>query len=136
MKKIVSLILSTFVVVLFADEIDDMVAKINTKRDSKIPKEEFVSISSPMPKLIIENNESNSSLNANAKVVSTDNLVLKGIMNNSAFINEHWVKIGEKIGKFKIVDIMDDSVYLKDGNRSKLIFFKQKNGKIKITVGR
>ena len=136
MKKIVSLILSTFVVVLFADEIDDMVAKINTKRDSKIPKEEFVSISSPMPKLIIENNETNSSVGTTAKVVSSDDLVLKGIMNNSAFINGHWVKIGEKIGKFKLVDIMDDSVYLKDGNRSKLIFFKQKNGKIKITVGR
>jgi len=57
-------------------------------------------------------------------------------MNNSAFINGKWVKIGERIGSFELVDIMDDSVYLKDGNRTKLIFFKQNNGKIKITVGR
>ena len=133
MKNIIILILASF---LFGDEIDDMVSKINAPRDSKIPKEELAAISSPMPKLIIENNETNLTNNSTVKIDSTDNLVLKGIMNNSAFINGHWVKIGEKIGTFKLVDIMDDSVYLKDGNRSKLIFFKQKHGKIKITVGR
>jgi len=135
MKKVVSLVLSSCVVVLFADEIDDIVAKINTKRDSKIPNEEFVSISSPMVKSTVESSEINSSASSVKKIDIKDKLHLEAIINDSAFVNGQWVKIGEKIGKFKLVDVTDKSIYLKDGNRSKFIFLKQENSKIKITIG-
>jgi len=135
MKKVFSLIGIFAISVVFADEIDEMVSKINSPRESNLSKEALVSLPSPMPKLIIENNNSKES-NISQSVIKEEVFNLKGIMNNSAFINGKWVKIGEKIGSFELVDIMDDSVYLKDGNRTKLIFFKQNNGKIKITVGR
>jgi len=135
MRKIVIYSIAISLTVLFADEIDDMVSKINTHRESKISKKELISISSPMPKLIVETNSSNEN-NTTITKVKEDSFSLTGIVNSSAHINGKWVKIGEKIGAFKLVDIMEDSVYLKDGNRTKLIFFKQNNGKIKITVGR
>jgi len=135
MKKVVSLVFSACVVVLFADEIDDIVAKINTKRDSKISKEEFVSISSPMVKSIVESSEINSSASSVKKIDIKDKLHLEAIINDSAFVNGHWVKIGEKIDKFKLIDVTAKSIYLKDGNRSKSIFLKQENSKIKITIG-
>ena len=120
---------------LNADSIDDIVTKINSKRDTTIPKEKLVTITSPMPKLVvIENN----STDGNKTVVKSkeESFDLTAIMNNSAHINGKWVRVGERVGTYKLVDVMDDSVYLKDGNKTKLIFFKQSSGKIKIKVGR
>jgi len=134
MKKIVIYSIALSITVLFADEIDDMISKINSHRVSKISKKELTSINSPMPKVIIETNNTKEGNFTVAKV--EDDFSLTAIMNNSANINGRWVKIGEKVGNFKLVDIMDDSIYLKDGNKTKIIFFKEKNNKIKITVGR
>jgi len=136
MKKIASIIAVVAISVLYADEIDDMLSKINSTRESTMPKEEFVSIPSPMPKVVIEHNSSKDGNVTITKIVEEETFDLTAIMNDSAFINKKWVKIGEKVGSYKLVDIMDDSVYLKDGNRTKLIFFKKNNAKIKITVGR
>jgi len=136
MKKIASIIAVVAIGVLCADEIDDMLSKINSTRESTIPKEELVSIPSPMPKVIVEHNNSKDGNATITKIVEEETFDLTAIMNDSAFINKKWVKIGENVGSYKLVDIMDDSVYLKDGNRTKLIFFKKNNAKIKITVGR
>jgi len=136
MKKIASIIAVVAIGVLCADEIDDMLSKINSTRESTIPKEELVSIPSPMPKVVVEHNSSKDGNVTTTTIVKEETFDLTAIMNNSAFINKKWVKIGENVGSYKLVDIMDDSVYLKDGNRTKLIFFKKNNAKIKITVGR
>ena len=136
MKKIASIIAVVAIGVLCADEIDDMLSKINSTRESTMPKEELTSIPSPMPKVVVEHNSSKDGNVTTTTIVKEETFDLTAIMNNSAFINKKWVKIGENVGSYKLVDIMDDSVYLKDGNRTKLIFFKKNNAKIKITVGR
>jgi len=137
-KSLSFAVLLAFVTVQ-ADEIDDMVSKITSNRESTIPKDKLLSIKSPMPVLVVVDNNSsdkNSDSNITYAKPKEESFDLTAIMNKSAHINNKWVKIGEKIGSYKLVDIMDDSVYLKDGNKTKLIFFKQNNNKIKITLGR
>ena len=133
-----SIIIPLTLTILFAnelDEIDKMVSKINSKREGTLSKKEISSITSPMPKLIVIDNNSSED-NKTVVKVKESSFNLTAIVNNSAFINGKWYKVGDRVGTFKLVDIMDDSVYLKDGKRTKLIFFKQNNGKIKIRVGR
>jgi len=136
-KSLSFIVLLAFVAVQ-ADEIDDMISKITSNRESKIPKDKLISIKSPMPTLVVVENNSSKKGDSNATFAKPkeDSFDLTAIMNNSAYINNKWVKVGENVGSYKLVDIMDDSVYLKDGNKTKLIFFKQNNNKIKITLGR
>ena len=131
MKKLV--LLSCVILFSRADNIDDIVQKIKSSRESKINKKELVNINSPIPTVVVVDSNNSKSDSNNTIVSDSETFVLKAIMNNRAFINNKWVKVGEKIGAFTLVDIMDDSVYLKDKSRTKMIFFKTKNSKIKIT---
>ncbi len=122
---------------LMGDEIDMMINKINSKRTGILPKDKIVSTPSPLPKVEIV--DTNVTKDKNGTIVlkkSGMEFNLTAIMNNKAFINGQWVKVGEKVGGYTLVDIMDDSVYLKDGNRSKMVFFSDNNKKIKIIIGR
>ncbi len=139
MKKIT--IISLAVAMLLAsevDEIDKIVQKINSKREGTLPKKELKSVVSPMVKIVMENNETIK--DSNGTIIKAkakdDNFVLAAILNNSAFINGNWYKVGDMVGKYKLIEIMDDSVLLKNGNKTKLILFKENNNKIKITIGR
>ena len=139
MKKIT--IISLAVAMLLAsevDEIDKIVQKINSKREGTLPKKELKSVVSPMVKIVVENNETIK--DSNGTIIKAkakdDNFVLAAILNNSAFINGNWYKVGDMVGKYKLIEIMDDSVLLKNGNKTKLILFKENNNKIKITIGR
>jgi hypothetical protein len=138
MKKISILVTLILISTLLnGDEIDDIINKINSKRSSKISKEKILSTPSPMPKVEIV--DSNITKDENGTIIvkkPQDEFNLTGIINNKAHINGQWVKVGDKVGGYKVVDIMDDSVYLKDGNKSKTIFFSNKDNKIKITIGR
>jgi len=139
MKKIFAFLLVVVSInYLFGDEIDDIINKINNKREAKLPKKIIESTVSPMQKLVVkDNNSSKNDSNSTGVVINKEsNFVLKAIMNNSANINGQWVKIGQKIKGFKLVDIMDDSVYLTDGNKSKMVFFDQNISKINIKLGR
>ena len=122
---------------LFSDEIDTIISKINEKRDSQLPKNKISSVVSPMPKVIILDKNNSSESNKTIMVIKKDEdtFILSAIINNSALINNKWIKLGEKVNGYKLSDIMDDSVYLVDNNKSKLIFFKQKNAKIKLSIG-
>jgi len=97
MKKIASIITVVVISVLCADEIDDMLSKINSTRESIIPKEELVSIPSPMPKVIVEHNSSKDGNVTTTTIVKEETFDLTAIMNDSAFINKKWVKIGENV---------------------------------------
>jgi len=124
-------------VYLGADDIDDIVNKIKKDRVSSINKKELLSVKSPLVKLIKidKNNTKNSNKTEGAIVLRKESFSLDAIMNNSALINGKWYKKGDKIYSYVIKDIMDDSVYLKDGNKTKIIFFKPIENKIKI-IGR
>ena len=139
MKKIT--IISLAAVILLAsevDEIDKIVQKINSKRVGTLPKKELSSVISPMIKIVVEKNETVKDNNKSVikTKVKDDNFVLAAILNNSAFINGNWYKVGDMVGKYKLIEVMDDSVLLKNGKKTKLILFKENNNKIKITIGR
>jgi len=136
MKKI-ALILLVSITAMYSDEIDDIVNKINSKRNSNIPKEKILTTPSPMPKVVVI--DKNYTKDENGTIIikePQDEFNLTGIINNKAHINGQWVKVGEKIGSYTLVDIMDDSVYLKDGNKTKTVFFGNEDKKIKIEIGR
>ncbi len=137
MKKLPLAILAVGTLFLFADEIDTMVKQIESKRKTTIPKEKLLSIESPMPRVIkVENNSTKENNTTVIAKPQNDTFYLTAIMNNKAFINGKWVGRGEFVGSYKLIDIMDDSVFLKDGNKTKLIFFKDNLKKIKIKIGR
>ncbi len=137
MKKTALFLAAVSVLFLYADEIDDMISKINSKRVSNIPKQKLLNITSPIPKVVVI--EKNNSKEGNITTIaqsSEDSFHLSAIMNNKAYINGAWVKKGDMVGDYKLVDIMDNAVYLKNGKKSKMLFFESSNHKIKITLGR
>ena len=137
MKKTALFLTIVSVLFLYADEIDDMVSKINSKRTSNISKQKLLDITSPIPKIVVV--EQNNSKEGNTTAIvqpSEDSFKLSAIMNNRAYINGSWVKKGDMVGSYKLVDIMDNAVYLKNGKKNKMVFFESCNNKIKITVGR
>jgi len=136
MKKLNFYLFILATVFLQADEIDEIISKINSKRVSGITKKDIKELSSPIAKVEIIKSEDNET-ESNKTIIKSEVEVYKlsAILNNSAFINGKWVKKGQKIGPYKLVEIMDDSVVLKSSNKTKLIFFKKNNGKIKITTG-
>ena len=140
MEKVVFSLFIAAVAILAKDDIDEIVNKIKSQRESKISKSELKKLSSPIPKIIIVEDKNSSKKDGNkTKIIAKEQeevFNLSAIMNNSAFINGKWVREGEKIGSYKVVEIMDDAVVLKDNKRTKLIFFKKNSGKIKIIGGR
>ena len=137
MKKLTFFVLILGTTLIFGDEIDDIINKINSKRKSTISKDKILSTPSPMPKVVVL--EGNVTKDENGTIIvkePQDEFNLTGIINNMANINGEWVKVGEKVGSYTLVDIMDDSVYLKDGNKSKTLFFGNQDKKIKIKLGR
>ena len=135
MRKI-ALILPLFLTAIYADNIDEMVQKIKADRESNISKQKLVNIASPIVEVKVKEvnkTAQNGEGNVSAVVEDEEIFVLKGIMNNMAFINDTWVKEGQKIGKYTLADIMDDAVYLKSKKKSKMVFMKSNNSKIKIT---
>jgi hypothetical protein len=127
------------------DEIDKMVNEIKEKRESKMSKEEFLKLPSPLMKVktVDKNltavskgglvfNDSNSS----ATPIIED-FTLKAILNRRAFINDRWYKIGDEIGGYKLAKINGESVLLESGDKSKELFFhKKRDDKIQIIGGK
>jgi hypothetical protein len=135
MKKI-AFLLPVVSLIINADSIDEMVNKIKADRKSVVDKKVLTTIPSPIPVIkVVETNKSfeNKEQNITIPQEAEEIFVLKGIMNNMAFINDSWVKKGQKIGKYTLADIMDDAVYLKSKKKSKMIFLKTEDSKIKIT---
>jgi hypothetical protein len=135
MKKYKLYLIFVICAVLQADEIDEIINKINSQRVSNISKKEIKSLQSPIAKVEIIKENNNSEGNITIVKSETEVYNLGGILNNSAFINGKWVRKGQQIGPYKLVEIMEDSVVLKSKNKTKLIFFKKNNGKIKIITG-
>jgi len=131
-----ALILPLFLAAIYADNIDEMVQKIKADRESNISKQKLTNLASPIVEVKVKEvnkTAQNGEGNVSAVVEDEEIFVLKGIMNNMAFINDTWVKEGQKIGKYTLADIMDDAVYLKSKKKSKMVFMKSNNSKIKIT---
>jgi len=136
MKKRLLILWLLFGVMLYGEDIDTILTKLPTKRVSKIAEETILSTPSPMPQLVVEQNNSQSDTNNTVLKMQEEKYKLIAIMNGSANINGQWYKIGEKIGSYRLEDIMEDAVFLKNDKKEKILIFDQNNSKITITVGR
>jgi len=133
-KKHLTLLL--FGAFINAEDLDTILSKITTKRVSNVESETILATPSPMPQLIVENNKSNGDANATLLKAKEESFKLTAIMNNSANINGKWYKLGQKIGSYRLEDIMDDSVFLKNDHKEKILFFDQNQSKISISLER
>ena len=137
MKRVALVLIVGLISMINADDIDDLVKKIAQDRTSSVSGNELVNLKSPIARFASEVNSSKDGKKGDTNttlVMATENSFdLTAIINKSAFINKKWVKKGEKIGSYTLSDVMDDSVMLKDGNKTKIIFFKPSTNKIKIT---
>ncbi len=136
MKKRLLILWLLFGVMLYGEDIDTILTKLPTKRVSKIAEETILSTPSPMPQLVVEQNNSQSDTNGTVLKMHEEKFKLIAIMNGSANINGQWYKIGEKVGSYRLEDIMEDAVFLKNDKKEKILIFDQNNSKITITVGR
>ncbi|HGZ70296.1 MAG TPA: hypothetical protein ENL00_02985 [Nitratifractor sp.] len=137
-NKILVALLLLGVTAVVAEDIDTILSKIKTKRLSPVSEKSILDTPSPMT-VLVKSNESNSSTDSNKSQKlkpQEEKFVLTAIMNGSANINGKWVKLGEKIGTYKLEDIMDDSIFLKSAQKEKIIFFEKNSNKINISIGR
>ena len=137
MKKRQLTLLLLLGVLLYAEDIDTILSKITTKRTSKVASESILKTPSPMPKLIkSEENSSKSDTNSTTLKAKEESFKLIAIINNSANINGQWYKLGQMVGSYRLEDIMEDSVFLKNDHKEKILFFDQNRSKINITLER
>jgi len=134
MKKSISIILlSSFILNATSIDIDEIISKIKSIRESKVTKQELQKLESPIveiPEKNLTKEDNKSKEPIPIQPVNLDVFTLKAIMNDKAYINNKWVGIGDKIGSYKVVDIMDDAVYLSNGKKSKTVFFQKSHQKL------
>ena len=58
---------------------------------------------------------------------------LTAVFNKKAFINGKWYEKGDSISEGKLVNIQSERVYLKKGNKTKVLLLKRKNKLLQIT---
>ncbi len=119
---------------LYADlsisEMETMVERIKAKRaGSKIKKDtKFVS---PFVMINKENNNSVMKEPEGASIV----FVLGGIMNNKAFLNEKWVKVGDTVDGYTLKEMDANSVTLVQNEHIIKVFLKKSKSILQINEG-
>ncbi|NKQ41034.1 MAG: hypothetical protein HF962_05645 [Sulfurovum sp.] len=111
-------------------QMEVMVEKIKAKRvGSKMEKDSsFVS-----PFVLIQQDENKSVLEAPKG--SDIKFTLGGVINKRAFINERWIKIGEKIDGYELTEMQDNGVTLVQEDRTIKVFLKKSKPIIQINEG-
>ena len=111
-------------------QMEVMVEKIKAKRVgvNKQKRTDFVS-----PFVLIQRDENRSVLE-DPKEKDTV-FVLGGIMNSKAFVNETWVKVGDKIEGYEVKAIDEKSVTLVQGDRTITVFLKKSKPILQLNEG-
>jgi hypothetical protein len=105
-------------------EYQDMFQKISQKRVG-LDEGEIIKVKPPFVKVVKKNGTKSAE-----KIKKEKPLVLEAILGKQVLINGHWYKLYSHIGDYKIVSIINDSVYLK-GNGTKLkLTIRKKNANI------
>jgi hypothetical protein len=60
-------------------------------------------------------------------------VTLIAVLNDKAFINGKWYKNGDLLSEGKLIKITDESVYLKKGNKIKILRLKKEKSLLKIS---
>jgi len=127
-------LIGLLVLPLYADlsieEMETMVEKIKAKRaGANIEKDsKFIS-----PFVMIQQDK-NSSVMEEPKTTSVV-FVLGGIINNKAFLNNKWVKIGETIEGYTLTEIAENSVTLVQEDHTIKVFLKKSKSILQVNEG-
>jgi len=114
------------------DQIDKMVEEIKKPRKGVAMSE---LMTTPDPFVVLKRDD-NSTGQIAAPQKKEEKLTLGGIMNEKAFINGKWLKIGEEIYGYKLHFIGTKGVVLVDETRVRKLFLHEKNkGLITIKEG-
>ena len=110
--------------------IEKMVRDIRAKRSSKLDKD-----TKPISPFIVVKRDENRSVmvKLSEKIIKT-NFTLGAIVNNTAFIDGAWKKVGDAVGDFQLDAIEDGHVVLKRKNRTITLYFRKT--KNILTVGK
>ncbi len=135
MKLLLSLLLviSSKLIANELEWVDEQIDAIKPPRNG-INKSKINTIKSPFIYKAIKEKEKVASLvNKDTNIITKKeiNLSLNAIMNESAFINEKWYKINDKIGKYTITSINRERVILIYKKKTLLLSIKTKNNSIK-----
>ena len=103
---------------LTVQKIDDMVAKIQGKRESKV-QVDFEKVVSPFGVVVQEEGNTTSVLKTVEQQV---NFELSAIVNDRAKINGQWVKAGDTIQGYKVSSVEENRVELTKANRKVELF--------------
>ncbi|HHO42366.1 MAG TPA: hypothetical protein ENN12_03300 [Epsilonproteobacteria bacterium] len=103
---------------LSVEEIENKIVKIDGPR-SGINLATLDNVSDPFVyPVVVSQNDENST--------STKRIVLSGLMNNRAYINDNWVKVGDDVMGYKVGYIGKNGVILNKGSKVKKLFLKEK----------
>ena len=111
-------------------QMEAMVEKIKAKRAGAQMKKDlhftspFVSIQRDDNKSVIEDHKSNAVA-----------FILGGLINNKAFLNEKWVKVGDKIEGYELTEIRGNSVTLVQDERTIQVFLKKSKPILQLNEG-
>ena len=103
---------------LSIEQIDNMVNKIQQKRISK-RNIDYRNVPSPFILIKKDENDKKAVVSSLTKELS---LKLNAIINDTAFINGRWYKVGESVNDYNITKIDDRKVELKKGKNTMELF--------------
>lgn len=112
-----------------------MVKKIQGKRKSK-RNIDFIKMSSPFP-LVIPPKENNTTVKHVERRKKVIRFTLGAIINQKAYINGRWVKIGENILGYKVEKIEQNKVLLKRDKKEIQLYLprREKNNLLQVSEG-
>ena len=110
--------------------IEKMVNDIRAKRKSNLGKD----IKPTSPFIVVKNDENRSVMVKLSEKILKTNFILGAIVNDRAFIDGAWKKVGEAVGDFRLDAIEDSHVVLKRKNRTITLYFRKT--KNILTVGK
>ncbi len=115
---------------LSINNIEKMVDSIRAKRKSRLGKD----IKPISPFIVVKQDENRSVMVKLSEKIIKTNFTLGAIVNNTAFIDGVWKKVGDAVGDFQLNAIEDGYVVLKRKNRTITLYFRKT--KNILTVGK
>lgn len=115
---------------LSIEQMKTMVEKIKAKRVGTTVEKQTGFVS---PFVVLQKNQGKVMLeNPKGTVVA---FVLGGIINTKVFINQKWIKLGDKIEGYELVEIKDNSVTLRQEKKSITVFLKKSKSILQLNEG-
>ena len=131
MKSFRIVLASLLVLPLFADlsikKMANMVDKIKEKRIS-ISKDDNVTFVSPF--VLLQKDEGTSIITIKASKFDDISFTFGGVVNGSAFVNRRWIKLGDDISGYKLLEIRPNSVIMERDEEHSVEVFSKKSKQI------